>query len=361
MRHLRLSACICGFFVAAAAQAGMIDTVAGTGNAGNNGSSGVATEINIDQPFGVEIGRDGALYVTEVGQHRVRRVDLSSDELTTVAGSGIKGYAGDGGPATEAQLNEPYEVRFDSRGNMLFVEMKNNVVRRVDRATGRIATIAGTGKAGYSGDGGPATHAALSSPHSIALDTADNVYIADIANHRVRRVDAKTGVIDSIAGNGEKKLPQPGPARNRPMFGPRALCIDQGTLWIALREGNSVWKMNLADGRLAHVAGTGKKGFSGDGGPAAQATFDGPKGIALDPRGNVFVVDTENQVIRKIDPRGGTIVTVAGIGPQAGGYGGDGGPATKAKMDRPHGIGIGPDGTLYIGDTNNHRVRRVRP
>ncbi|HWA99452.1 MAG TPA: hypothetical protein VG713_13210, partial [Pirellulales bacterium] len=206
--HLRLSACLC-ICCCLTVEAGDIDTVAGTGHPGNNGSSGVATQVNVDQPFGCEIGPDGALYVTEVGQHRVMRVDLKTGELTTVAGSGKKGYSGDGGPATEASLNEPYEVRFDSKGNLLFVEMKNGVVRRVDRTSGVITTIAGTGKAGYSGDGGPATEAQFSSPHSIALDSADNVYIADIANHRIRRVDAKTGIVESIAGNGEKKLPQP--------------------------------------------------------------------------------------------------------------------------------------------------------
>jgi streptogramin lyase len=329
--------------------AGTIETIAG------NGRPDV-----VGQPFGVEIGPDGALYICEVQNHRVLRLDLKSRELTTVAGNGTKGYSGDDGPATKAQLNEPYEVRFDRGGNMLFVEMKNYVVRKVDRQTGKISTVAGTGEMGFGGDGGPAAKAQLNIPHSIALDKDDNIYIADIGNHRIRRVDAKTGIISTIAGNGEKKPPVHGrSAAGKPMIGPRALFIDGGTLWIALREGHSVWRVDLTSGLVSHVAGTGQKGFSGDGGPAKAATFNGPKGIAVGPDKGIYVVDTENQVIRRIDSTTGVITTVAGRGPSHLGGEGDGGPATAATMDRPHGICIGPNGAIYIGDTNNHRVRRV--
>jgi streptogramin lyase len=332
------------------ARAGTIETIAGDG-----------TPASVGQPFGVEIGPDGALYICEIQNHRVRRLDLKSGELTTVAGSGKKGYAGDGGPATKAELNEPYEVRFDRAGNMLFVEMQNQLVRRVDAKSGTISTIAGTGKHGFGGDGGPATAAQMSSPHSIALDKDDNLFIADIGNHRIRRVDAKTGLISTIAGNGERQPPTAGAsAQGKPMIGPRALFVDGDTLWIALREGHSVWKMDLASGLLAHVAGTGKSGYSGDGGPAAKATFNGPKGIAVGPDKAVYVVDTENQAIRRIDLGSGQISTIAGRGPEHTGGAGDGGPATAATMDRPHGICVGPDGAVYIGDTNNPRVRRVK-
>ena len=345
----------------ATAGAQTIDTIAGTGRPENNGDAGPATKTNVNQPFGVEIGPDGALYICEVGHHRVRRLDLKSGELTTVAGSGRKGYAGDGGPATKAELNEPYEVRFDKSGNMLFVEMQNQLVRRVDGKTGTIRTVAGTGKKGFSGDGGPATAATFSSPHSIALDADDNLYIADIGNHRIRRVDAKTGIVTTIAGNGERQQPTDGQlAAGRPMAGPRALVVDNRTLWIALREGHAVWKLDLTSGLLAHIAGTGKPGFSGDGGPAKTATFNGPKGIALGPDKSIYVVDTENHAIRRIDAASGTISTVAGVYPAQKGGAGDGGPATSGTMDRPHGICVAPDGTIYIGDTNNHRVRRVR-
>ena len=347
---------------ASAAQAGTIDTVAGTGRDADNGAAGNAREINVAQPFGVELGPDRALYVTEVGNHRVRRIELATGRVTTVAGNGTKGYSGDGGAATEAQLNEPYEVRFDAAGNMFFVEMQNHLVRKVDAHTRRITTVAGTGKKGFSGDRGPAIRATFNVPHSIALDRRGGLYVADIGNHRIRRVDLRTGVIDTIAGTGERTLPRDGQtARDNPLLGPRALFIHGTTLWIALREGHSIWRMELGRGVLRHIAGTGVKGYSGDTGPARQATFNGPKGIAVGPAGKVYVVDTENQAIRQIDVRTGRIVTVAGKGPRFRGGSGDGGPATEAELDRPHGVCVGAEGIIYIGDTVNHRVRRVRP
>lgn len=340
--------------------AGTIESVAGTGERSDGADSGPARKTNVGDPFGVEIGPDSALYITEVANHRVRRLDLKTGQLTTIAGCGTIGYSGDGGPATKAQLNEPYEVRFDGDGNMFFVEMKNHLIRRVDAKTGVISTVAGTGKAGYSGDGGPARNARMRTPHSIALDADGNIYVADIGNHRIRRIDAKTGIISSIAGNGERTLPKENQtAEGTPILGPRALFIDGETMWIALREGHSVWKLDRRRGTLHHVAGTGNKGYSGDGGPAKLATFNGPKGIAVGPAGHVYVVDTENQVIRKLDTKSGEISTVAGNGRRGGG--GDGGLATQAELARPHGICVGPDGSIFIGDTLNHRVRRVKP
>jgi hypothetical protein len=336
-----------------------ITTIAGTGRPENNASDGLSTAVNIGDPFGVEFASDGSLYICEVRNHRLWRMH-GKGELTVIAGNGTKGYSGDGGPATKAQLNEPYEVRIDSAGNILFVEMQNHLVRKVDAKSGKISTIAGNGQKGFGSDGGPATKAQLSTPHSIALDADNNLYIADIGNHRIRKVDAKTGLITTIAGNGEKQPPQDGQtAAGKPMIGPRALFIVGDTLWIALREGHSVWQMNLKKGILNHVAGTGKRGYSGDGGPAKEATFDGPKGIAIGPDNCIYIADTENQAIRKIDAAG-IITTIAGRGPQHKGYSGDGGPATSATMDRPHGICVGPNNAVYIGDTLNHRVRMVK-
>jgi streptogramin lyase len=358
-----VSWCLCGWHDSVAAE--IVTTVAGNGRAAFTAGSGSTSNFSIGQPFGVEVGPDGKLYVTEVENHRVLRIDLAAKQVTTVAGSGRRGYAGDGGPATGAQLNEPYEVRFDRHGNMYFVEMQNHLIRRVDARSGVISTIAGTGKPGFAGDGGPAKAAMMSQPHSIALGGDRYLYVADIGNHRIRRIDLESGTIDSIAGNGEKKLPQDGqPVKDRPMLGPRALAFDRGKLWIALREGHSVWSLDLASGRIKHVAGTGRRGHSGDGGPAKQATFDGPKGIAVGPNGHVYVVDTENQAIRRIDPSAnsgaGAIATIAGGGPNRRGYGGDNGPPLQAQFDRPHGIAVAPDNTIYIGDTNNHRVRSIK-
>jgi streptogramin lyase len=365
-RHLlvRLFLMVCAVVAASdvlLADETIITTIGGTGKTADAGSdSSLGSETNVGQPFGVEIGPEGALYVTEVQNHRVRRLDLKSGTITSVAGNGKQGYAGDGGPASEASLNEPYEVRFDAAGNMFFVEMQNHLIRRVDRKTGVISTVAGTGKAGYGGDGGPATEALFSSPHSIAFDGTGLLYVADIGNHRIRRIDLKANKIESIAGNGEKKLAVEGQrAAGNPLLGPRALAIDGDTLWIALREGHSVWRMSLKEGVLHRVAGTGKSGYSGDGQAALEATFNGPKGIAVGPDNCVYVVDTENQAIRRIDPKSGKISTVAGSGPQHRGAAGDGGPATKGELNRPHGICVGPNGTIYIGDSENHRVRKV--
>jgi len=354
------AACIAGSIVADATRGEWkIETVAGNGKP-DRGPAGRALDVQIGDPFGVVFGPDGRLYVTEVRNHRVWAVDLAKGDAVVVAGNGTKGYSGDGGPATSAQLNEPYEVRFDAEGNMFFVEMRNHLVRRVDAGTGVISTVAGTGQAGFSGDDGLAVEARFDHPHSIVLDGKAGLYVADIGNHRVRRVDLTSGVVTTIAGNGEKKLPIDGQtAVARPLLGPRALWFDHDTFWIALREGHSVWTMNVRESTLHPLAGTGRRGFSGDGGPARSATFDGPKGIALDTRGNVYVVDTENHALRRIDAQSGAIETIAGGGPKSAGYGGDGGPGPLARLNRPHGICVGPDGSVYTGDTLNHRVRRV--
>jgi DNA-binding beta-propeller fold protein YncE len=339
-----------------------VQTVAGSGTSGPFPTGGgTALEVPIDQPFGVEVGPDSALYITSVGQHRVLRLDPRTKRITSVAGSGAKGYAGDGGPATQAQLNEPYEIRFDRGGNMFFVEMQNHVVRRVDARSHKITTVAGTGAAGFAGDGGPAASAQFRQPHSIALDDRGALYVADIGNHRIRKIDLDSRIVTTVAGNGEMQLPLDGRVtQGHSMVGPRALSITGRTMWIALREGHSVWRMDLDTLVARHVAGSGAKGYGGDGGPAPAATFNGPKGIAATEDGVLYVVDTENQAIRAIDTRAGRVHTVAGSGPTRRGFAVDHGPALDAQFDRPHGICLAPDGSLYIGDTNNHRVRLLK-
>ena len=290
-------------------------------------------------------------------------VDQKTGRAETIAGSGKKGYSGDGGLATNADLNEPYEVRFDSSGNIYFVEMMNNIIRKIDAKSGFIQTIAGTGQKGYSGDGGKAIDATFNRPHSIVLDPqSDHLYVADIGNHRIRRINLKTGILTGFAGNGEKKLPKHGAkvSPDVPMFGPRALYITNRTLWVALREGHSVWKINLDTHVISHVAGTGKKGYSGGGGDPLKGTFNGPKGIVVDAKEeNIYVVDTENQAIRRIDLVNNRLTSHAGYGPKGRGFMADYVKAENAKFGRPHGICIGPDGWVYTGDTLNHRVRRI--
>ncbi len=239
--------------------------------------------------------------------------------------------------------------------------MQNHLIRRIDARTRTISTVAGGPEPGYAGDDGPARQARFRQPHSIALDDRGQLYVADIGNHRIRRIDLARGTITSIAGNGTAELPRDGSmAQGNAILGPRALFVVGRQMWIALREGHSVWRLDLDSLNIQHVAGTGKVGYSGDGGPALAATFNGPKGIAATPDGLVYIVDTENQVVRRIDTSSGRIDTVAGGGPKARSFAGDGGSALKAQFDRPHGIGLATNGGLYIGDTNNLRVRWLR-
>jgi len=334
-------------------------TFAGTGQAGYSGDGGPAAQAKLDQPFGIVRGPDRALYICDTNNHIVRRV-APDGAISTIAGAGKRGYSGDGGPATKAELNEPYEVRFDRRGNMFFVERLNHVVRRVDAKTKTISTVAGVGKAGFSGDGGPAAKAAMTQPHSIQFDRQGDLYICDIGNHRIRRVDMKTGVITTFAGTGERAATRDGAKiEGTPLYGPRAMDFDKrGDMWLALREGNAVYKLDMKRGTIHHVAGTGQKGFTGNGGPAKQATLSGPKGISIAPNGNIYLADTESHSIRMIDLARGTIELVAGTGER--GDGPDGDPLT-CKMARPHGVFVDADGSLFVGDSEAHRVRVMRP
>ncbi len=336
-----------------------VQTIAGNGKDIPVPSNGLATSTAISQPFGLCLGPDGALYVCEVGSHVVRRVDLQSGLITTVAGSGRKGYAGDGGAAVQAELNEPYEVRFDSHGNMLFVEMQNHLVRKVDGASGLITTVAGTGTPGFSGDGGPATKAQLNQPHSIVLDNKDRLYICDIRNHRIRVVDPETGILTTLAGTGQQQpTPDHAQLEGTPLNGPRALDFDgKGSMFLALREGNAIYRIDLKQQSLQHLAGTGKSGYSGDGGPAKIAQLAGPKGVALSKSGDLYFADTESHTVRVLRTKSATVETVVGDGIQ--GDGPDGDPK-RCRLNRPHGVFVSADDWLYIGDSSNHRVRRLR-
>ncbi|PYV15452.1 MAG: hypothetical protein DMG07_09725 [Acidobacteria bacterium] len=343
--------------VLAPARAPAIATFAGTGQAGYSGDGGPAVAARLDQPFGVARGPDGALYICEAQNHVVRKVDRDG-KISTLAGSGKKGYSGDAGYGPLAELNEPYEVRFDARGDVFVVERLNHVVRRIDARDHSVSTVAGTGQAGFSGDGELAVAATLREPHSIGFDHAGDLYICDIGNNRIRKVEMKTGIITTFAGTGERApTPDGAPIRGTPLRGPRAIDFDrEGNLWLALREGNAVYKLDLRAGVIHHVAGTGEKGASGNGGPARQATLSGPKGIAVGPDRNVYIADTESHTIRMIDTRRGTIELVAGSG--AAGDGPDGDPRA-CRLARPHGIFVDTDGSIFVGDTENHRVRRI--
>ncbi|MGE3536803.1 MAG: hypothetical protein AB7N91_05105 [Candidatus Tectimicrobiota bacterium] len=336
---------------------GMIHTMVGTGDKGYTGDGGAAAEARLSEPFMCAFDRHGHLYIVEATNHCVRRIDLQSGVISTVAGTGAAGYSGDGGPATQATLNQPYSLQVDTQGDLYVVDRLNAAIRKIEARTGIITTVAGTGEPGFSGDGGPGTRAQLREPNDCFLDGRGGLLIADVQDQRIRRLNLHTGLISTFAGSGDKARVGDGfPARSASIFGARAVCMDQqGNTYICEREGNGIRKVN-AQGIMSTYAGTGERGYSGDGGPALAATWGAPKAIRCDRQGHLLVVDTENHALRRIDARTGIVTTIAG-GHKGGA--GDGGPATAAGLDRPHGCDVDSAGNIYLADSNNHRIRVV--
>ncbi len=346
-------------------QPGQITTFAGTGQTGYSGDGGPATQARFSQPFSCATDARSGLFVADALNHCIRYIDGKTGICTTVVGTGQKGYAGDGGPATKATLNEPYAVVLDERQNLYIVDRLNAVVRRVEARTGIITTLAGTGVKGFAGDGGPATHAQFREPNDCILDGQGGLLVADVADWRIRRIDLGTGIISTFAGIGkpaDRKLARSsgdgGPALKAVLAGARAVCVDgKGNVYICEREGNTIRKVD-SSGIITTVAGTGAKGYSGDGGAPLQATLNGPKGLRCDLSGNLLIADCENHAIRKVDFAKNQIATIVG---GRRGAGGDNGPAVDAQLNRPHGCIMAKDGTLFICDSENFRVRQVAP
>jgi DNA-binding beta-propeller fold protein YncE len=316
------------------------------------------SDSQVNNPYGLVVGPDGGLYFCDLDNQRVRRLDLRTQTVTTIAGSGERGYRGDGGAAVTAALNMPHELRFDARGDLFVVERDSHVVRKIDMRTHVITTVAGTGTAGFSGDGGPATAAQLRQPHSIAFDRDGALLICDIGNHRIRRVDMSSGIISTFAGTGETTAtPEGAPAAGTALRGPRTIAVaPSGDLFIALREGNAIYRLDARTRTLHHVAGTGETGYAGDGGPARLAKLGGPKGLALARDGSLYVADTENHAIRRIDLARGTIDTVLGTGVRGTSFDAD---SRKVQLSRPHGVFADAD-TVYVADSESHRILAVR-
>jgi len=323
--------------------AGIIDTFAGNGTAGYSGDGGAATSAEIDLPDSMTFDPAGNLYFVDFNNHRVRKVSPTGI-ITTVAGNGTSGYAGDGGPATAAEFSVTGGLATDASGNLYIADDANSRIRMVSPA-GIITTVAGNGTAGYSGDGGLATAAELR-PSGVAIDSSGNLYISDGGNLRIRKVTA--GVIGTIAGNGSSYSGDGGPAATAHFFGPAGVAVDAaGNVYITDPGANRIYKVST-DGSIVTFAGTGVANYTGDGGLATNATMFGPYGIAVDASGNVYFSDEANNRIRKISTDG-IISLVAGNGQLA--YSGDGGPAVDAALNAPMGLAVDTPGNVYFVDS----------
>jgi uncharacterized protein (TIGR03437 family) len=331
-----------------------IVTVAGNGIGGFAGDNGPAVSAALNRPFGVAVDASGRLYIADELNQRIRSVSAAG-VISTIAGNGLFKYAGDGGPAGAASLNSPYTVARDTWGSFYIADTFNHRIRKI-RLDGSIITIAGNGTRGFSGDGGPATNAALIEPYGVTADSAGNVYFADQGNHRVRKINAQ-GLISTVAGNGVGAASGDGGAATSASLNfPSGVAVDaSNNLYIADSLNERIRKV-VTDGTITTIAGNGVRGSSGDGGPATGASLNFPSGVAVDANGNVYIADSGNHRIRKVGTNR-TITTVAGTG--APGFGGDGGAATGALLNLPVAVAVDGAGNLYTADRDNHRVRTV--
>ena len=333
---------------------GTIITVAGNGTPGESGRGGPAWRAQLNWPRDIAIAADGSLFIADTRNHSIAKVGPDGI-ISTVVGGGAPGYSGDGGPATRARLNGPRDVEIGPDGSLYIADTDNHCIRQVT-PDGVITTLAGSGTSGYCGDGMSAANARVAYPQDVALGADGSLYFTDTGNHRIRQVTCE-GTIRTVAGTGVWGHGGDGGAAVRSQLArPRGVCVDsEGCLYIADTENHSVRKVT-PDGTITTVAGNGTEGYSGDGDDATCAQLAWPRGVVVDADGCLFIADCGNSLIRKVAPDG-TISTVGGTGAE--GYSGNGGPALRAQLADPHGIQLGVDGSLYIGEPRNHCIRRI--
>ncbi|MEK6590028.1 MAG: hypothetical protein AABZ11_05040, partial [Nitrospinota bacterium] len=331
-----------------------ITTIAGNGTAGYSGDRLPATSALLKYPSRVVVDAQGNLFFSDTGNYRIRKIGMDRT-ISTIAGNGFQGYSGDDGKAINVKISWSHGLTIDGHGNLFIADMDNHRIRKVS-SDGIITTIAGNGTGGYSGDGGGATNANLNYPNGIAIDKLGNLFIADSSNHRIRKV-TPDGIITTIAGNGTAGYSGDGGLANSARLNyPNEVIIDGlGNLFIADTSNHRIRKVS-PDGIITTVAGNGSAGYGGDGGLAINASLNYPRGITIDSYDNLFIADTSNHRIRKVSPDG-IITTIAGNG--TAGYGGDGGQATSAKINSPYGVFVDGQGNLFITDRSNHRIRKV--
>ncbi|MBK9966031.1 MAG: hypothetical protein IPP07_14430 [Holophagales bacterium] len=334
---------------------GVIETFAGTGEWGFSGDGGPALQASLAQPLALALDGDGNLLVADSFNDRVRKVDLGSLVITTIAGSGSQASAGDGGPATLATLRLPVALALDLAGNIFVAEQDGHRVRKIDLSTGLITTVAGTGEAGFTGDGGPATAARLSRPRGLAFDLSGSLYVADAENFRIRRVSA-AGVITTYGGTGESGVGGDGGPAAAALFSPAGLAndFDGSGLAVVDLENNRIRRISYDTTNVFTIAGTGEFGYLGDLGPATSAGLRQPWRSAIGPEGDLYIADSEHGRIRRVDRASREISTFAG-----GGSGPDGGPAESAELNMPSGIAFDAAGNLLIAETWGGRIRKV--
>ncbi|HMV82293.1 MAG TPA: BACON domain-containing carbohydrate-binding protein [Blastocatellia bacterium] len=347
-----------------AAPPAILVTIAGNGVTGTTGDGGPAAAARISRPIRLDIDGAGNIYFTDSDNHTIRKI-TPAGIISTIAGSpGSSGFSGDGGAATAARLNFPIGVAVDGAGNVYICDSGNNRIRKVTAATGVISTIAGNGTAGFSGDGAAGTSAQINTPQNVAVDKNGNVYISDFSNNRIRKVNAADGVISTVAGAGTLCSPaggtcgDGGAATAAFLNGPNNVSVDKDGNLIVSDPGNfRIRKVTVADGKIATIVGTGVQGFSGDGGPALSAQVSVPVGAITDSVGNLYFSDRGNQRVRRVDATTNIISTIAGTG--VSGFNGEGLAPLSSTLNFPTGLALNPTGNLYIGDRDNGRIRRL--
>ena len=372
MRHLRAAGSLALLLAVSPLSSQTISTIAGNGlfGAAKEGVAAAASPFSFQEgtPGGLAFDRDGNLYVSEAGTSRVWKVDRKTGLLASVAGTGEPGFSGDGGPASAARLREPGDLGFDRDGNLYIADLGNNRVRRVDGKSGLIGTFAGSGRPIFTADGLPATETPIGRPSGIVFDAAGNLFVVESYAGRLLRVDGTTGLVSTIVGNGTTTLRRD--AKSGAGTGLPVPCsarmTSAGEIVFSATGANTLMKVSPSTGELTWLAGTGIPGYTGDGGPARKAQLSQPSSIAVDRGDNVWFVDWENNAIRRVDAKTGIIETRVGSSRpdrygdmKTAGFAGDGGPATKAQLWRPTAVAFDGDGNLYVLDSKNHRIRKV--